>query len=151
MSLLDTNDLDPRLTPELLLNLYGISKRTYISYSNEPLIYSKGYVGTKYVNNKYVRVLIEVWYSGSYYAGTLWRYNGYKLKRNMVYVQFLDPIDDSWSKRPEYAYDNLTLEEFDFMYKAIKNNDIDLLDNLYIHKPYTVFSENKYSENKYGI
>lgn len=140
MSLLDTNDLDPRLTPDLLLKLYGISKQTYISYSIEPQIYSKGYMETKFVNK---HVLIEVWYSGSYYAGTLWRYNGYKLKRNMVYVQFLDPIDGGWSKRPEYAYDDLTLEEFDFMYKAIKNNDIDLLDNLYIHKPYTIFSKNK--------
>mgnify|MGYP003314550641 CR=1 FL=1 len=61
----------------------------------------------------------------------------------MVYVQFLDPVDDSWSKRPEYVYDDLTLEEFDFMYKAIKNNDTELLDNLYVHKPYTIFSENK--------
>ena len=140
MSLLDTNDLDPRLTPDLLLNLYGISKQAYISHFNEPQIYSKGYVGTKYVNNKYVRVLIEVWYPGTIYAGTLWRYNGYKLKRNMVYIQFLDPVDDSWSKRPEYAYYDLTLEEFDFMYKALKNNDIDLLDNLYIHKPYEYFN-----------
>lgn len=140
MSLLDTNDLDPRLTPDLLLKLYGLSKQTHISYSIEPQIYSKGYVETKFVNK---RVLIEVWYSGSYYAGTLWRYNGYKLKRNMVHVQFLDPIEDSWSNRPEWAYDDLTLEEFDFMYKAIKNNDIDLLDNLYIHKPYTIFNKNK--------
>lgn len=138
MSLLDTNDLDPRLTPDLLLKLYGMSKQTHISYTVEPQIYSKGYVKTKFDK----RVLIEVWYPGTY-AGTLWRYNGYKLKRNMVYVQFLDPVDDSWSKRPEYAYDDLTLEEFDFMYKAIKNNDIDLLNNLYIHKPYTIFSKNK--------
>lgn len=141
MSLLDTNDLDPRLTPELLLNLYGICKQSYISYSNEPRIYSKGYVGTKYVNNKYVRVLIEVWYPGTIYAGTLWRYNGRLLKRNMVYVQFLDPTDCSWTNRPEYAYYDLTLEEFDFMYKALKNNDIELLDNLYVHKPYTLLSE----------
>lgn len=139
MSLLDTNDLDPRLTPDLLLNLYGISKQARISYTADPQIYSKGYTSTK----SHKRVLIEVWYPGTIYAGTLWRYNGYKLKRNMVYVQFLDPIDNSWSKRPEYAYDDLTLEEFDFMYKAIKNNDIDLLDNLYIHKPYTIFSKNK--------
>ena len=137
MSLLDTNDLDPRLTPDLLLNLYGISKQAYISHFNEPQIYSKGYVGTKYVNNKYVRVLIEVWWPGSTYAGTLWRYNGYKIKRNMVYIQFLDPIDDG-RERPEYAYDDLTLEEFDFMYKALKNNDVELLDNLYVHKPFTI-------------
>ena len=138
MSLLDTNDLDPRLTPDLLLNLYGICKQTYISIRYiKPQIYSKGYVETKFVNK---HVLIEVWYSGYYYAGTLWRYNGYKLKRNMVYIQFLDPVDDSWSKRPEYAYYDLTLEEFDFMYKALKNNDIDLLDNLYIHKPYEYFN-----------
>lgn len=143
MSLLDTNDLDPRLTPELLLNLYGIYKQIYVSHFNDPQIYSKGYVGTKYVNNKYVRVLIEVWWPGSTYAGTLWRYNGYKLKRNMVYIQFLDSIDDGWTNRPEYAYYDLTLEEFDFMYKAIKNIDIELLDNLYVHKPYTTFSKNK--------
>lgn len=68
MSLLDTNDLDPRLTPDLLLKLYGLSKHTHISYSVEPQIYSKGRIETKFVN-KYV--LIEVWYSGSYYAGTL--------------------------------------------------------------------------------
>ena len=132
MSLLDTNDLDPRLTPDLLLNLYGICKQTYISTRYiKPQIYSRGYMSTK----SHKRVLIEVWYSG-FYAGTLWRYNGYKLKRNMVYIQFLDSIDDGWTNRPEYAYDDLTLEEFDFMYKALKNNDIDLLDNLYVHKPY---------------
>ena len=35
MSLLDTNDLDPRLTPELLLNLYGIFKQTHITTVND--------------------------------------------------------------------------------------------------------------------
>lgn len=134
MSLLDTNDLDPRLTPGLLLNLYGISKQAHISHFNEPQIYSKGYTLTK----SHKRVLIEVWWPGSTYAGTLWRYNEYKLERNMVYIQFLDPIDDGWSKRPEYAYDDLTLEEFDFMYKALKNDDTELLDNLYVHKPFTI-------------
>lgn len=137
MSLLDTNDLDPRLTPDLLLNLYGISKQSYISFSYEPRMYSKGYTSTK----SHKRALIEVWYPGTIYAGTLWRYNGRKLKRNMVYVQFLDPTDSSWTSRPEYAYYDLTLEEFDFMYKALKNNDIELLDNLYVHKPYTFLSE----------
>ena len=133
MSLLDTNDLDPRLTHDLLLNLYGISKQAYISFANKPRIYSKGYTSTK----SHKRVLIEVWWPGSIYAGTLWRYNGYKLKRNMVYIQFLDPINDGW-ERPEYVYDDLTLEEFDFMYQALKNDEMELLDNLYIHKPFTV-------------
>lgn len=133
MSLLDTNDLDPRLTHDLLLNLYGISKQAYISHANEPRIYSKGYTSTK----SHKRVLIEVWWPGSIYAGTLWRYNGYKLKRNMVYIQFLDPINDG-RERPEYVYDDLTLEEFDFMYKALKNDEMELLDNLYIHKPFTI-------------
>lgn len=138
MSLLDTNDLDPRLTQDLLLNLYGISKQSYISHTNEPRIYSKDYISTK----SHKRVLIEVWWSGSIYAGNLWRYNGYMLKRNMVYIQFLDPINNG-RERPEYAYDDLTLEEFDFMYKALKNDDVELLDNLYIHKPFTIFSKNK--------
>lgn len=137
MSILD-DDLDPRLTPDLLLNLYGISKLKHISmYATKPQIYSKGYIETKFVNK---HVLIEVWYPKTIYAGTLWRYNGRKLKRNMVYVQFLDPVDGSWG-RPEYAYDDLTLEEFDFMYKALKNNDMDLLDNLYIYKPCTIFNK----------
>lgn len=132
MSLLDTNDLDPRLTYDLLLNLYGICKQTYISLNMEPQIYSRGYTSTKF----HKRVLIEVWYPG-------YSYDGYTLKRNKVYIQFLDSIDDSWSKRPEYIYYDLTLEEFDFMYKAIENNDIELLDNLYVHKPFTIFSKNK--------
>lgn len=134
MSLLDTNDLDPRLTPDLLLKLYGmygISKQSYITYANEPKIYSRGYISTK----SHKRVLIEVWWPGSIYTGTLWRYNGYMLKRNMVYIQFLDPINDG-RERPEYAYDDLTLEEFDFMCKALKNDDVELLDNLYIHKAF---------------
>lgn len=59
----------------------------------------------------------------------------------MVYVQFLDPVDNSWSSRPEYAYDDLTLEEFDFMYKALEKNDIESLDNLYVHKPFTIFNK----------
>ena len=138
MSLLDTNDLDPKLTPDLLLSLYGVSKQIHISYAIGPQIYSKGYIETKFVNK---RVLIEVWYPGTIYAGTLWRYNGHKLKRNMVYFQFLDPVDGSWSNRPEYAYYDLTLEEFDFMYKSLKNNDIEFLDNLYVHKLYTLLSE----------
>ena len=140
MSVLDTNDLEPRLSPRLLEELYKIPELPNVFRSGKYQIYSKGYIKTKFVNK---HVLIEVWYPGSTYAGTLWRYNGITLDKNLVYIQYLDTGCEGWcTNRLEYAYYDLTLDEFDFMYKALENNDIELLDNLYIHKafPYEQFN-----------
>lgn len=140
MSLLDTNDLEPRLSPRILKKLYEIDEMSNVFRSGKYQIYSKGYIKTKFVNK---HVLIEVWYPGSTYAGTLWRYNGITLDKNLVYIQYLDTCHEGWcTNRLEYAYYDLTLDEFDFMYKALENNDIELLDNLYIHKafPYEQFN-----------
>lgn len=140
MSVLDTNDLEPRLSPRLLEELYKVPELPNVFRSGKCQIYSKGYIKTKFVNK---HVLIEVWYPGSTYAGTLWRYNGITLDKNLVYIQYLDTGSEGWcTNRLEYAYYDLTLDEFDFMYKALENNDIELLDNLYIHKafPYEQFN-----------
>jgi len=140
MSILDTNDLEPRLSPCVLKKLYEIPEMSNVFRSGKYQIYSKGYIKTKFVNK---HVLIEVWYPDSTYAGTLWRYNGITLDKNLVYIQYLDTGTEGWcTNRLEYAYYDLTLEEFDFMYNALENNDIELLDNLYIHKafPYEQFN-----------
>lgn len=142
MSILDTNNLEPGLSPRLLEELYKIPELPNISRfrPNTFQIYSKGYITTKIANKS---VLIEVWYPGSTYAGTLWRYNGITLDKNLIYIQYLDTDREGWwTNRLEYAYYDLTLEEFDFMYKALENDDIELLDNLYIHKafPYEHFN-----------
>ena len=140
MSVLDTNDLEPRLSPRVLKKLYEIPELSNVFRSGKYQIYSKGYITTKIANKS---TLIEVWCPGSTYAGTLWRYNGITLHKNLVYIQYLDTDRDGWwTNRLEYAYYDLTLDEFDFMYKALENNDIELLDNLYIHKafPYEQFN-----------
>ena len=140
MSVLDTNDLEPRLSPRVLKKLYEIPELSNVFRSGKYQIYSKGYIKTKFVNK---HILIEVWYPGSTYAGTLWRYNGITLDKNLVYIQYLDTCSEGWcANRLEYAYYDLTLDEFDFMYKALENNDMELLDNLYIHKafPYEQFN-----------
>lgn len=132
MSLLDTNNLEPKLSSKLLRELYGISEKQCITpyIERTPQIYSKGYIGTITGKSSY----IEVWYPNSYYAGCIWVYNGRKLKHNMVHIQVSNPYCDGGLS--SYTYNDLNLEEFDLMYKAIKKEDIEFLNKSHIHKPY---------------
>lgn len=131
MSLLDTNNLEPKLSSKLLRDLYGIYENKCITpYLEQVQTYSKGYIGTITGKSSY----IEVWYPNSYYAGSIWVYNGRKLNQNMIHIQVSNPNCDGGLS--SYTYNDLTLEEFDLMYKAIKKEDIEFLNKLHIHKPY---------------
>jgi hypothetical protein len=134
MSLLDTDALDVYLAPNELLKNYGIGIQTNLlsQVSGEKQTYSKGYLLT----NRGTQAFIEVWYPGSKYYGTLWRYAGYPLDQNLVYIQYLDHPNSDWSARSEASFYGLNLEEFDMLYKAVKHEDLDTIYELQDSKPF---------------
>ena len=135
MSLLDTDALDIRLTPNTLNDIYGLSIMSHLlsQVSGERQTYSKGYLMTKNGNGAF----IEVWYPGTQYYGSLWRFAGYPLRQNMVYIQYLD-FEAEWdcNTRTEAGFYGLNIEEFDALYKAVKCNDLDYIYRLHDSKPF---------------
>lgn len=128
MSLLDSN-IEIKLTPEILKNVWRLDRMTQALTFDPPTesVYSKGYHHNSY---------IEVWYPGSVYKGSLWKYAGTKLTTNMVYVSFLrDPNEINWMAREDMIFSDLTFDEFGMLMNAIKERNWDFLDLLYMHKP----------------
>lgn len=135
MSLLDTDTLDIRLTPNTLNSIYGLKIMSHLlsQVSGERQTYSKGYLTTKNGTS----VFIEVWYPGTQYYGTLWRFAGYPLEQNMVYIQYLDFFNNGdWNMRAEAGFYGLNFEEFDALYNAVKCNDLDYIYHLHDSKPF---------------